>query len=122
MKLNKIQREQLKQKLNGHCAYCGELLGNKWHADHYEPLRRNWWNGTSMHPEREAIKNYMPACVPCNLNKSSLALERWREQLAHYPDQLKRDTGQFRHALRFGLVQIVAKPVIFFFEKQGGAL
>ncbi|TPT11925.1 HNH endonuclease, partial [Acinetobacter baumannii] len=30
MKLNKKQREELKQKFGGHCAYCGELLGDKW--------------------------------------------------------------------------------------------
>ncbi|HHH8147622.1 TPA: HNH endonuclease, partial [Acinetobacter baumannii] len=27
MRLNKKQREELKQKYDGHCAYCGELLG-----------------------------------------------------------------------------------------------
>ncbi|TDI24291.1 HNH endonuclease, partial [Acinetobacter baumannii] len=28
MRLNKKQREELKQKYDGHCAYCGELLGD----------------------------------------------------------------------------------------------
>lgn len=29
MKLNKQQRAELKQKFGGHCAYCGELLGDQ---------------------------------------------------------------------------------------------
>lgn len=46
MKLNKQQREQLKQKFGGLCAYCGDLLPDRWHADHIEPIVRNWTNGT----------------------------------------------------------------------------
>ena len=39
MKLNKKQREKLKQKYGGNCAYCGCELGNKWHADHIEAVK-----------------------------------------------------------------------------------
>ncbi|WP_171292307.1 hypothetical protein [Acinetobacter baumannii] len=28
MKLTKQQRAELKQKFGGHCAYCGDLLGD----------------------------------------------------------------------------------------------
>lgn len=42
MKLNKTQRAELKQKFGGHCAYCGILLGEKWHADHILPVRRDF--------------------------------------------------------------------------------
>ncbi|EPK4453012.1 HNH endonuclease, partial [Acinetobacter baumannii] len=41
MKLTKQQRAELKQKFGGHCAYCGELLGDKWHADHIEAVKRD---------------------------------------------------------------------------------
>lgn len=40
MKLNKQQREQLKQKYGGRCAYCSDLLPDRWHADHIEPIKR----------------------------------------------------------------------------------
>ena len=33
MKLTKTQREELKQKYDGYCAYCGDPLGEKWHAE-----------------------------------------------------------------------------------------
>ncbi|MDX8205518.1 hypothetical protein WDA38_11070 [Acinetobacter pittii] len=39
MKLTKQQRAELKQKFGGHCAYCGDLLGDKWHADHIEAVK-----------------------------------------------------------------------------------
>ena len=42
MKLSKKQREELKQKFGGHCAYCGIELGERWQADHLEPVERNW--------------------------------------------------------------------------------
>ena len=41
MNLTKLQRAELKQKFGGHCAYCGELLGDKWHADHIEAVKRD---------------------------------------------------------------------------------
>ncbi|WP_192922498.1 hypothetical protein [Sphingobacterium bovisgrunnientis] len=36
MKLNKNQRNILKEKYQGRCAYCGDLLGDRWHADRIE--------------------------------------------------------------------------------------
>lgn len=118
MKLSKIQREELKQKYGGHCAYCGSVLGDKWHADHIEPLRRNWWENTSVHPERDVIENLNPACPPCNINKHSCSLEGFRKQIEHYRDvQLLRDSGTARHLHRFGLLEIKQDPVVFYFEK-----
>lgn len=118
MKLTKIQREELKQKYGGHCAYCGEVLGSKWHADHVEPIRRNWWENTSVHPERDVIENLKPSCPPCNINKHSCSLEGFRKQIEHYRDtQLLRDSGTARHLHRFGLLEIKKDPVIFYFER-----
>lgn len=118
MKLTKAQRAELKQKFGGHCAYCGELLGDKWHADHIDPIRRNWRENTSVHPERDVIENLNPACAPCNINKHSCSLEGFRKQIEHYRDvQLLRDSGTARHLIRFGLIEIKPNPVIFYFER-----
>lgn len=38
--INKQQREHIRLLFNGHCAYCGQELGAKWHADHIEPVER----------------------------------------------------------------------------------
>jgi len=117
MKLTKAQRAELKQKFGGNCAYCGELLGDKWHADHFHAIRRNG-DGTCLNPEHDCIKNFMPACAPCNHNKRSMTLEKWRELLSHYRDvQVVRDCSQIRHLIRFGLIEIKANPVVFYFER-----
>lgn len=83
MKLNKQQRAELKHKFGGHCAYCGELLGDKWHADHIEAVKRDLIHvgggklitGEMTKPQNDTIENMNPACVPCNTNKSSMPLE-----------------------------------------------
>ena len=122
MKLTKTQRKELKQKYDGRCAYCGSVLGDKWHADHFEAIRRNG-DGTCLNPEHDVIENFMPACTACNHNKRSMPLESWRNLLAHYRDvQVIRDCSQIRHLIRFGLVEFNPKPIVFHFEKQGQSL
>ena len=128
MKLSKAQREQLKNKFGGHCAYCGDELNDKWHADHIEAVKRDiihvgggkLISGEMTRPHLDTIENMNPACVPCNSNKSSMSLEHWRNSIAHYRDvQLLRDSTHARHLHRFGLIEIKPDPVVFFFEKWG---
>lgn len=126
MNLNKKQRAELKMKFGGHCAYCGCELSDKWHADHIEPVdrvmvdceKRGIKTTNQMHkPHLDKIENLNPACVPCNSNKSSIPLEKWRDAIAHYRDvQLLRDSTHARHLHRFGLIEIKNDPVMFFFE------
>lgn len=127
MKLTKTQREELKQKYDGHCAYCGSVLGDKWHADHIEAVdrvlafcpKRGIKSTSEMHkPHLDTIENLNPSCVPCNINKHSMSLESWRKSIAHYRDvQLLRDSGTARHLHRFGLLEIKQDPVVFYFEQ-----
>ncbi len=128
MKLTKAQREQLKNKFGGHCAYCGCDLSDKWHADHIEAVdrvmveceKRGIKTSGEMHkPHLDTIENMNPACIPCNLNKSSMSLEGWRGVLTGYRNALIRDSHTFRHSLRFGLVEFTDKPVVFFCDKWG---
>lgn len=115
MKLSKKQREELKKKYGGHCAYCGELLEDKWHADHVQAIRRDT---SDFNASLDCIENLVPACAPCNYNKKSLSLENWRKQLQHYRDvQVIRDCSQIKHLLRFGQVEFKTHPIVFYFEK-----
>lgn len=136
MALTKKQRAELKMKFGGHCAYCGELLGDKWHADHFEPVVRDFkWEkcskkgclvakqtGELLKPENDTMDNMMPACIRCNLNKSSIPLEGWRNILSNYINGLNNHGkyAMYQHAKRFGLVQETNQPVVFFFEKWDG--
>ena len=127
MALSKKQRTKLREKFGGRCAYCGGMLGEKWHADHVEPIVRNDWfrrvgfskelHRQPDHPERDTLANMNPACPPCNIDKHSLTLEDWREMMQHSTAVLMRDVPTFRRAVRYGLVTMNASPIVFYFEK-----
>ena len=132
MRLTKTQRASLREKFGGRCAYCGSPLGERWHADHIEPIVRNDWfskigmeNEPPSHPERDTLENMNPACPPCNIDKHSMSLESWRSCIQRGNEGLMRDVGQFRRAVRFGTVSVVDCPVVFYFERiaqeQGGS-
>lgn len=116
MKLTKKQRSELKMLFGGYCAYCGCELGDKWHADHVEPLLRGYC------PERykkgaDEIDNLFPACVSCNISKMTFSIEEWRKFLMTKVDKLNRYEKNFRLAVAFGQVEITPKPIVFYFEK-----
>jgi 5-methylcytosine-specific restriction endonuclease McrA len=119
VKLTKAQRELIRQKYDGRCAYCGQQLGVRWHADHFEPIRRNTFGNVARpleHPERDCLENMMPSCAPCNIDKHSFDLETWRRLIQNSNEVLKRDVSTFRRSIRYGLVSLNEVPVIFYFE------
>lgn len=134
MKLTKSQRMVLFAMFGGKCAYCGcDLPERGWHADHIEPLMRDWWKGTewwqrshgkqpvtAKYPERDTIENHFPSCRACNIDKTCLPLEDWRKSLERKPEILRNNYSAWRHAERFGLVAIIETKVVFYFEKAGG--
>lgn len=118
MKLSKAERESVRLKYDGLCAYCGELLPERWHADHLEPVVRDWYKSgaPASRPENDHLANMMPACPPCNIDKHSIRLEDWRGMIERSNDVLLRDNGTFRRAVRYGLVISKVRPVVFYFE------
>lgn len=144
MKLTTAQRIIIHDMFNGHCAYCGETLVKGWHADHIEPVEREWWKAhrpktttkwdeknkcivqvdsdrrvTMGRPDRDCMENMFPACRACNIDKSSLPLEVWRKAMEDRVDVCRRNYSAYRHAERFGLVKQVETKVIFYFERLG---
>ena len=128
IKLTKSQRSALLQTFGGRCAYCGQELGPRWHADHFEPVQRqSAWDskkkrlvatGECGAAEHDNLENLMPACPACNIDKSVLSLEEWREKLQRATGVLSRNSPTYRHAVRFGLVQETNAKVTFYFEAQ----
>lgn len=116
MKLNKSQRQILFHKYDGKCAYCGCELGKSFHADHIEPVRRNWWENTVMHPERETLENFNPSCASCNIQKNSYTLEQFRENIKQFVISLNQYSTQYKFAKRYGLVSETEIDVKFYFE------
>ena len=126
MALTKAQRAVLREKFGGRCAYCGQPLSDKWHADHIENVDRELKHipgrglvatGRMHRPERDTVENMNPSCVPCNLDKHAMTLEDWRGMIERSNEVLTRDVSTFRRALRYGLVQLNTQPVLFYFER-----
>ena len=126
MKLTKSQRAALHAMFDGHCAYCGDLLGERWHADHVEPVERKLKyvrgkgfvpTGELYRPENDRIDNFMPACPPCNIDKHAMSLENWRTKLSRALEVLANNQPTYRHARRFGLLMETPQPIVFYFER-----
>lgn len=122
----KVDRASVRAKFNGRCAYCGCELGERWHADHVEPVRREMRvvpgkglvsTNIMERPENDRADNLFPACPPCNIDKHSLSLESWRQKLQRTCEVLARNNPTYRHGVRFGLIEQPAKPVVFYFEQ-----
>lgn len=127
--MNKAQRATLKAMFGGRCAYCGCELGDRWHADHVEPVIRKLaivgnrmvTTGEMHKPERNRHDNLFPSCVPCNIDKSSNNLDHWRRKLEESCDVLGRNNATYRHGVRFGLIQEARQPIVFYFERLAAA-
>ena len=152
MKLTKTARAQLRMKFGGKCAYCGiELPPTGWHADHVEPVLREWWKSTAYwkeahgfkydiadgkivrtpielpkagleRPENDTLDNLFPSCRACNNDKHASSLDAWRSQMQGRVGVCRRNYSAFRHAERFGLLVEIVKPVVFWFEEFTNSL
>ena len=124
---SKRQREALRAKYDGHCAYCGCKL-DKMQADHKDPVTRivpSPFNGLEKtihyHPERNVVENMEPACPPCNLHKGGYKLEQWRAYLQRSAEIVRKQTSTFRAGERFGVITVSDAPIVFYFEKIAAA-
>lgn len=111
--MTKSERERIRNLFGGRCAYCGRELGKSFHADHVDPLMRNYPGQA----EREKSVTLYPSCRRCNLRKSMFTLEQFRSEISKQPERLRRNSNQFKLAEDFGLVAEIAIPVEFYFER-----
>lgn len=114
--MKKAEREIVRMKFGGKCAYCGCELTKSFHVDHIEPIVRNWWNGTCNKPQNENEANYNPSCASCNTMKSSHSLDEFRRIIGQFTNSLNLYSTQYKFAKRYGLVQETEKEVVFYFE------
>lgn len=101
-------RVQIYESTDGCCAYCGHKIKlAEMQVDHIKPL---YLGGD------DNVLNYAPACRMCNHYKSTMTLEKFREQIRSIPDRLEK-VYIYRLAKRYGLVVSINKEVEFFNEK-----
>jgi len=109
----KPSREYILAKTNGRCAYCGVELNGKFQVDHLEPQKP--YGNRSPDFDVNHPSNLYAACASCNNYKSNFPLDYWRKMIEERHIQLQRQS-QYRLAIRFGLIQEIIKPVVFYFE------
>lgn len=79
MYISKKDREIIRNKFNGKCAYSGTDLEPDWQVDHIKPLIRNWMlNNDATFKENHNIENMYPCQKIINHYKGSLDLETFR--------------------------------------------
>jgi 5-methylcytosine-specific restriction endonuclease McrA len=119
----KINREEVWLKCDGHCAYCGvEITLKQMQVDHIQP---HWHTFTEQQASQANIvkgshdlDNLNPSCARCNKWKSTYSVEHFRKVVETSLDRLERDTPNFRLARDYGLIEVIEKPVIFYFERK----
>src|ERR1700745_1082222 len=113
MKLSKSEREQVRLKFGGLCAYCGHPLPARWHVDHFHAVVRCAYGkhkGVMERPEHDTINNMMPSCPMCNISKHRLSLDEWRKWLTGHLQSLNKNHSIYRLMKAYGLVVETGKP------------
>ena len=96
-----IDRDLIRKKFGGRCAYCGTKLSqerrgdNALHIDHVHPRRLG---GT------DDAENLVPACRRCNHYKKTFSIDEFRRELSLIPGRLAVSQPTFRLAQRHGLI------------------
>lgn len=112
--MKKKLRQQVFEKLNGRCAYCGcKLEFEKMQIDHF--FAQIWETEKGNKPDN-TIDNLMPSCAECNRYKSSWNIEVIRTWLENSKKKLLK-TQNLRILNRMGGFHISEEPLLFHFEK-----
>jgi len=111
----KINRQQVYDKYDGHCAYCGKEISIKqMQVDHYYPKSApavGLVNGVST----DDIKNLMPSCRNCNHYKRALQPESFRFYIKTLHERVMK-IYIVKVAIDFGIVKIKPFDGEFYFE------
>lgn len=111
--MNKALRQQVYEKYNGHCAYCGKSIEYKdMQVDHFIPKNGYSEQGT------DDFDNLMPSCRMCNHYKRANTLEGFRRAIQGIPGKLRRDNYIYKIGVAYGNVIENEKPIKFYFEEK----
>jgi 5-methylcytosine-specific restriction endonuclease McrA len=125
----KINRLQIYEKYNGHCAYCGDKLHIKdMQVDHIIPqfsflqhINNKKFIPTFLnHLTKDDVNHYdnlNPACRVCNKWKSSHHLGLFRSEIESQINRLNNYSSNYRMAKKYGQIIETHTLIEFYFEK-----
>jgi hypothetical protein len=90
MYISKKDREIIKNKYGGKCAYTGTELLPDWQVDHVEPVLRNWWANDALFEKNHNIDNMVPCQKIINHYKHSMGLHEFRGFMINFHGRLKK--------------------------------
>jgi len=124
-----MNRLEIYNKYNGHCAYCGFKIEYKeMQVDHIIP-KRNFIHSIKNNfripsflkhltiDDLNHRDNLNPSCRKCNKHKDTFDIETFRNEIKNQIKQLNKHSTQYQRARKYGLVEETNTPVAFYFEK-----
>ena len=130
MYVSKKNREIIKNKFVGKCAYTGTELKDDWQVDHVKPVIRKWYSQGAYFEKYHHIDNMFPCQKIVNHYKGNLRLEVFRNwflrglhlRLRHLPKNprteksIKRKAYLLEVASLFGITEDTPFNGKFYFE------
>lgn len=111
--ISKNIRELVFNKYNKHCAYCGcELEYKDMQVDHIDSYYINTYYGNN---DNIDISNLNPSCRMCNFYKSTMSIEKFREQLSLVVNRLNKNFT-YRLAKKYNLIEEKEIKIKFYYE------
>lgn len=107
--MTKQTREDVYNKYERHCAYCGKELQDikDMQVDHIKPKRAGGL---------DEIDNYNPSCRRCNHYKRALDLEGFRKYMKKLHERIAKDYIT-KVGIDYGIVKLDKFEGVFYFEK-----
>lgn len=116
----KINREEVYNKCNGKCGYCGiDLKMKEMQVDHIVSqfhYRLNIHKKYTDNDDMNHIDNLLPTCRICNKWKSSHSLETFRKEIELQVKRLNMYSPNYRFAKKYKLIQETEHKIVFYFE------
>ena len=132
MYISKKEREIIKNKFGGKCAYTGTELKDDWQVDHVEPVIRNWFSSGCISPDNHRLDNMVPCQRIVNHYKGALPLEQFRSwflgglherlkklpKIPYAPQSIRRKKYLLEVAELFGISEDKPFSGKFYFESK----
>lgn len=125
--ISRSLRKLVYEKYDGHCAYCGKVIGMKeMQVDHIIPIMYAVYGTAQQRApiqlmvddgRMDEIDNLNPSCRPCNFYKGMLDIDGFRQRILSELEHTCRSSFQTRLAMQYGMIEYKPFDGKFYFER-----